>query len=316
MLLMQSEREQPSLKVEGLGLHPAMTEYGRRYTNFLRNLETLVFRNAMPAGWSSWSYNKIVLLVLEAGDEKWSMTQTELASVLASCPRLQYLWLDNLEIRCSDEFMPPPVALNELRLLDVQAYDVKRMTESVLAILVPGPHPLRLNISIPWFPNSHIDTLAAVQLFVSQYNVTTLYIANYEDGPCFASQLGPFPRIKTLVLHVIHFSDTAWTEHQGSRATYASPDQASSVLWPDLRNLYLEECVLQKDHIRRLLSVHSVQALYMRKCYNGVAFREEFLMRSQDSEEFAQSLSDIVPKSVHFKEGWTQWPISSRFESW
>ncbi|KAG8743782.1 hypothetical protein FRC10_011411 [Ceratobasidium sp. 414] len=308
----QAKRELPFLNIGGFDLDPVIAS---RNKNFLQSLERLGFHNAMPQEWSHWSFGNLISLQLEAGDDVWSMTQTELASVLMSCPRLQQLNVNNLDIQYSNEFALNPVTLNELRLLDIDAYDVEQTIESVLAIINPGPSALCMTVYIPYHSNFPHPVLGAIQSFVGQHNVTTLHIDYYGDEPYFASQFGPLPRVKTLVLRNCCFSDTAERSNSGITCTNPSSVGSRPNLWPNLQNLYLHECALEENHLRRLLLPHSIQSLYIRRCYKGRAFRAELLMEAQESEEFARSLSAVVPKTVHFKDGWTKWPILSRWES-
>ncbi|KAG8702999.1 hypothetical protein FRC12_018116 [Ceratobasidium sp. 428] len=323
-LMVRTDQGLPLLQMEGLDL-PNFIHHRRRKADFFQSLESLVLRNSIPTGWQNWSLNNLVMLMLETGHNGWSVAQTELASVLASCPRLECVFFVNIRIRDLDGPVLQPILLRELRLLVTDTLSNDQTIESILAMVKPGPHALSMSIAIPHLSESpHVHpVIAALRSFVDQNNVEALFLRHFGQGPCFATQFGPLPRIKTLVLDGFYFSDIALIDRRvspmrtrTSRWNNPNPMSPGFVLWPDLKNLYLETCILQNDHLHRLLSLHSIQALYIRKCYNGYALRPELQMRPHESEVYAQSLLELVPKAAHFKEGWTQWPVPSRLESW
>ncbi|KAG8713347.1 hypothetical protein FRC09_018816 [Ceratobasidium sp. 395] len=321
VLTVRTNQDLPLLHMEGFDF-PNVIHHHRRKADFLRSLEVLMLRNSIPTGWQSWGLNNLVTLVLETGRYKWSMTQTELASVLASCPRLEYVFFRNLHIRILDIPAPQPIVLCELRLLATDTFFIDQTIQSILAIIKPGSHALSMRITIPYLPASPHPAIAALRSFIDQNNVKTLFVKYFGQGPCFATQLELLPRVKTLVLRDFYFSDVALIDKDARRRSSTgrwnnpNPIIPGVVLWPDLKNLYLETCILQKEHLRCLLSLHSIQSLYIRQCYNGNAPHSELQMGPQESEDYAQSLLEFVPKAAHFKEGWTQWPVPSRWESW
>ncbi|KAG8693926.1 hypothetical protein FRC08_008814 [Ceratobasidium sp. 394] len=313
----QPDRNLLPLEIEALGFGSTSTGRNRE---FFRSLKELGLHNTIPQEWTNWSFGNLVSLYLEAGNDYLSMAQIELASVLTSCSRLQRLSIDNIIIHSTGP-APNPITLKELQLLDIDTYDVEQMIESVLAIIIPGPSALCMNISIPstsTFPHPVLDTVLS---FINRHNVTTLRIDNYGDEPCFASQLGPLPRVKTLVLHRCYFSDIAQVGHYGERngsVTYTNPSPVNSwpAIWPNIQNLYIRTCVLQEDHLRRLLLPHSIQSLYIGRCYQGHTLHAGPRMQSPESKQLARSLSDIIPKAVHLEGGWNKWPRVSCLESW
>ncbi|KAG9076919.1 hypothetical protein FRC06_009213, partial [Ceratobasidium sp. 370] len=284
------------------------------YARVLKSLEVLHFYNVLPRPWSNWSLGNLVdfRLGVPLDDQHWSMTQSELAFVLGLCPKLQYFELSGLQIQRSRGPTPSPATLNELRVLDIGCITAD-MLVSVLAVINPGGNPLRLEISLSPDCTNTNKAIVAMHLFLERSNVTTLHLISSGE-PCFASQIGPLPHVQTLVLNHCYFSDVAnvpcYTEDSD---VYVNPRPIDPgvVLWPQLRALYLEDCILEKEHLHRLVSLHSIQTLYMRDCYNGQEANEQFAINPQTAAEYVQLLSELVSKVAYFVGEQGVWPLLS-----
>ncbi|KAG9100113.1 hypothetical protein FRC06_004515 [Ceratobasidium sp. 370] len=262
----------------------------------LESLEVLHAYNTVPP-WSGWTIGNLVDLRLEADlqDEYWSMTQTELVSVLSSCPKLRYLTLSGLEIQGSWEPVPSPVALDELRDLNIGCIYTGVLV-SVLDSINPGDAELRLEIDLFYTCVDPHEAIPAVCRFADRWNIETLRWACYGE-PCFASQLGPLPHVRTLALNLCYFSDVARVPGADQDLkTYVNPLPTSSqtMLWPDLQELRLHNCTLEKEHLYRLISLHSIQTLYMLGCYHDQQAKGKSGLGRQARQEYVQLLSGVV----------------------
>ncbi|KAG8717873.1 hypothetical protein FRC08_006468 [Ceratobasidium sp. 394] len=268
----------------------------------LRDLEVLHLHNTAPP-WHMWSLGNLTDLRLESHleDSDWSMAKFELAAVLASSPRLQHLALVGLRIEDSPGVLTGLVALNRLQVLKI-GYMTSNVLVSLLDMINPGGNALLLEI----FPSSvgadlHAG-LTSIRLFIDRSNVSVLQLTSGNE-PCFASQLGPFPRVQTLVLDSYYISGIAKKRQFGTGIkTYMNPCQANSstTLWPDLRHLSLNYCVLEKDYLYNLVSLHSIQTLRLKSCYHGQEASPSSRIDSETSKEYVQLLSEVVPKVGYY----------------
>ncbi|KAG8707493.1 hypothetical protein FRC08_000468 [Ceratobasidium sp. 394] len=306
VLKVRAHPEFPALELRtSAGHHP-----------LLASLEVLHLHDAVLPR-SDYEFGNLIELriVLRDGDwaEEWSLTSSKLATILASCPRLQHLTLAGLLIQTSTP-EPEPVLLAELKTLELgrfiyTAEDRPSMLELVLDIFNPGQNPLCMTIALGYLGGSQ-RPLEAVGFFIARSNVTSLSVSGPDvlsmtsiDNPYFASQLGPLPRVQTLVLDNWHICDSFEVEQRsGGIKTYENPRPINPeiVLWPQLQSLYLRGCNLEKDRLRQLVSLHSIQSLFMRNCYDGYRPQRPFDAGTSTSEEYVQLLSAIVPRVVHF----------------
>lgn len=311
-------------KVLKVRAHPELAELNVHsstlYKWFFESLEILHLRNAVLP-WPKFAFGNLIELRIEVREGEWSMTSSELAAILASCPRLQHLTLDHLLIETTSSSNPKPVLLSELQTLELGGFDhigvnSAVMLESVLSMINPSQNALSVSISLRYFsgPRTALDALGS---FINRSNVTTLRVYGPEasmmssQDPYFASQLGPLPRVQTLVLDKWCFCDSLEVEQMYRPAkTYENPRPINPelVLWPQLQNLYLHRCRLERGHLRQLISLHSLQSLFMRNCYDGSKPRSPFDIGTPTSEEYVQLLSAVVPRVVHFPSGWDSWP--------
>ncbi|KAG9088600.1 hypothetical protein FS749_002035 [Ceratobasidium sp. UAMH 11750] len=282
--------------------------------DILESLEVLHLYNVVPP-WFDWPFGNLIDLRLGAHlyDEDWYMTQSELVTMLTLCPKLQHLKLNGLVIENPQAITSNPVALNELRVLEVDCAANTITLACVLAIISPSEKSLRLEISLlRGYTNPH-EALVAISLFLERSNVTTLHLSSFGE-PCFASQIGPLSRVQTLVLNHCYFCDvanvTGFAESLG-RYVNSRPVPSGSLLWPHLRALYLRDCIVEKEHLYRLVSLHSIRTLHMRGCYQSREADTQFVMDSPTSEEYVQLLSELVPNIAYFMGRHGEWPSLS-----
>ncbi|KAG8718076.1 hypothetical protein FRC09_013205 [Ceratobasidium sp. 395] len=292
------------------------------YGSFLEPLEVLHLRNTILP-WSSFLFHNLVEFKLTVGEGQRTMALPELAAVLSSCPKLQCLSLDSLIFKPFPAPQPKAILFKELRELRIAGFsntfkmDGTAMLESALTMIVPGQNPLNLEVDLSFIRKSPQQAIDVVRAFVERANVTQLRlhgsrVTGFRDNPYFASQLGPLPRVQALILEEFFFCDVTRVESSvinfdGDGPTideYNNPRSINPelVLWPNVRSLYLRHCVLEEEHLRCLMSLHSIQAMYMHGCFNNskVAPHHPYVEPRGSMEHFVRLLSQFVPKVVHY----------------
>ncbi|KAG8701805.1 hypothetical protein FRC09_005123 [Ceratobasidium sp. 395] len=316
LLQVQSDSRSVNLAIHG----------SAQNTKFFESLEVLRLHNT-ELSWSKFDLNNLIELDIQITSQRgWSMTQPELAAALASCPRLRRLAFDCLAVKPVPGQKPDPAVLEHLRILRVgahehiPAFNEPLMIGAILGVIDSRQSDLSLDISLRHLesPKQALDSLVS---FIHRSNVTTLRVHGYDElggneRPCFASQLSPLPNVQTLILKHwyfrdvvrlvggIYFSDEPRVFHN------PRPTDPELVIWPSLKNLRLERCILDKDYMRQLLSHHAVQTLHMRNCFDGRKtrdFKNMFDVGSTASKDYVQLLSQIIPTVVHFRTGWDHW---------
>ncbi|KAG8714508.1 hypothetical protein FRC09_017546 [Ceratobasidium sp. 395] len=215
------------------------------------------------------------------------MAVHQLASIISSCPKLQHLALSQLHFTDTALQQPRSILLGELRALritDLQTDDDEiyaGLYESVLDLISPGQNALSVEISLTYVSESIQQALDAVRSFVERSNVSKLYVHGkpvsglWRGDPYFALQLGPLPRVQTLILEAFCFCDVvrikscllAIDDNDGINTLHnPRPVDSELVLWPDVRNLYLRQCIIDGEYLHHLVLLRSVQTLYLRDC--------------------------------------------------
>ncbi|KAG9078909.1 hypothetical protein FS749_009032 [Ceratobasidium sp. UAMH 11750] len=291
--------------------------------SFLESLRILHLHNTVIS-WPDFSFGNLIELEIKVGEGEWTMALPELAAVLASCPRLHHLGLDGLAIKPFPSPNPRPILLNDLRVLRIAGFhslhgeDGAGMFESVLALIRPGQNTMSVDISLAYVSKSPQQAIEAVCSFVNRSNVTTLrvqayLISRFWKSPYFASQLGPLPRVQTLILDDWAFSDVVHCEDEDFEPkTYENPCpiDTNQVLWPQVQNLYIQGCILERDHLMRLISFHSIQTFCMRNCNDGSESRWGFGEETPGFRDYERLLLQIVPRVVYQPIPWGQWPFT------
>ncbi|KAG9091498.1 hypothetical protein FS749_016507 [Ceratobasidium sp. UAMH 11750] len=271
--------------------------YSEDYKAFFSSLVTLDLRNVYPL-WDYLTLTNLVELRFEAISlmEWFCITLAELAATLSSCPKLRSLMLLGLRVTpAPGETRPRPVALDDLRVLSLRYMAWEGDIERTISIIHPGPHPLHLSIHLPeeHEPSSINKFLTELCSFFRQSNVTIFYAESIIFNMWFASQLGPLPNVHTLVLRACQISDVTGTP--STRRRNPCPINPSIVLWPRLRNLYLIRCGLDKHHLRRLLSLHTIQKLHLHWCYDDALPDVDVFLTPRFLEKCRLLLSDLTP---------------------
>ncbi|KAG8749381.1 hypothetical protein FRC12_013444 [Ceratobasidium sp. 428] len=292
------------------------------YGSFLESLKVLHLSNTVLP-WSGFLFHNLVEFKITVGEGRWTIALWKLAAVLSSCPKLQCLSLDSLIIKPFPAPQPKAILFKELRELriagfsDISETNGAAMLESVLTIIVPGHNPLNLEVDLSSIHKSPQQAMDVVRAFVERANVTQLRVrgprvTGFEDNPYFASQLGPLPRVQALILEKFFFCDVTRVESSVinfdgdgpiiDEYNNPRPINPELVLWPNVRSLYLRQCVLEQGHLRCLMSPHSIQAIYMHGCFNNskTAPHNPYVEPRGSMEHFVRLLSQFVPKVVHY----------------
>lgn len=275
----------------------------------LGSLATLYLHNAAP-DWSSWSLHCLTDFRLrnDTADD-WSITQLQLQSVLVECPNLQFLMIRGVTVLRSQTLVRSPAILHHLKVLELHPF-ATLLLEYLFAIIDSRDAPLCLNILLdPDFSDLQ-DIVTVIHRFMSRSNVTTFQLSAGRI-PCFASQIAPLPRVETLILHGCYLIDTATIlQYPRDPKVYVNPSPLSPgfVLWPKLRHVYLQNCVLDKDYICRLFSSHSVQELFMQNCDDRLRFDKSLYIKPQLPEAYMRSLSQIVARVRCLPSQSDEWP--------
>jgi hypothetical protein len=298
MKMLRIKYDLDHMALEFQALHPLMTSshYSSDCQAFFSSLEVLDLRNITPPWYNMTTLGNLVDLRLEArtGDQEWSVTQAELAAALESCPKLRSLVIVKPAVARSPKSDQWPVRLNELRTLSLRCLFADDELELALSIIAPGPYPLTVRLDFSVLPGFKPGCLDALRSFCDRSNIATLYGAGvYIYDPWFASEIGTLPRVQTLALQGCYFSDSAHGLFaEGVPITIPNPSNPTQALWPQLQNLYLYKCRLDKDHLCRLLSLHSIQTLRLKDCGDIL---QPHMIGHELFAEYEPLLSQYVP---------------------
>ncbi|KAG8777676.1 hypothetical protein FRC12_000262 [Ceratobasidium sp. 428] len=275
----------------------------KAYTSFLESLEVLHLHNTVLKSWSSFLFPNLIEFKTSVGEGEWSIALPKLAGILSSCPKLQRLSLNGLRVKPFPTSRPKPILLQDLRELRISGYGDTHETdraattlEYVLDMIIPGQDALDLELALPGISKSPQRAINAV--------------TGFEDNPYFASQLGPLPRVQTLILEEFCFCDVVRVESRLlnfeddglnlDEYNNPRPINPELVLWPDVRNLCLCQCVLEEEHLCHLVSLHSVQALYMQGCLNNIPATSDSAAEPDTSFESRQSMKHYIQPLLQF----------------
>ncbi|QRW10136.1 F-box-like protein [Ceratobasidium sp. AG-Ba] len=231
--------------------------------------------------------------------EDWPITQDQLVKMLSSCPKLRSLMLFNIQIEpYRANIKPQPVILSDLRVLSVRCMGYSQEMELVISAITPGPHPLHMSIELSQDDELMESCLAILRSFISRSNVTVLDVHAESFNRWFATQLGPLPNVHTLALNCVHFSDKPGSTR--SQRVNPEPIDHLRVIWPQVRTLHLASCGIEERHFRRLVSMHSIETLYLHRCFDDtlseLAYDQYAMLAFQ--EEFKTIISDCIPNII------------------
>ncbi|KAG8785623.1 hypothetical protein FRC12_017349 [Ceratobasidium sp. 428] len=279
------------------------------------SLETLHCCNTIPPC-RNWRLYNLTDLRLQVTSTKryrsWSMSQLEFSSLLSSCPKLQYLMAEIPWFSELPSHVQKPVLLGELKVLDIKSEGLS-VLESILATINPGEDSLYLSISLFESPERFQIFSFALHEFLGRSNVPMLHLRN-KYIPSFASQLGSLPHVQTLSLQGWRFTDLANAGvYQGDHPVYSttnpnpSPGPPYRTLWPQVQQLFLKYCTLEKEHVGHLISSRALQKVVLNHChiYNETSTRLQ--LDSQTFDKYLGSLSRTATEIQHVTDKSETW---------
>lgn len=225
----------------------------KKIDNFLSSIQTLqLFGVHVP--WKSSVYRGLSSLFIEYGrgpSTCWA-TQSQLATVLESSPRLRELKLIDLNVQPGGWLASKQITLKDLEVLAVHG-----CASIILPMITPGSNPLRMSFYIDPEP----VPLEAIHSFFACSVVDTLHMMNpWDNKTWFSYLLGPLQHLKTLVISGCPFNVPDIQDF------LMLPSEQRATPWPKLHTLHLSECMLQYDILLKFLSKHSVQTLNFHSC--------------------------------------------------
>ncbi|KAG9086423.1 hypothetical protein FS749_003656 [Ceratobasidium sp. UAMH 11750] len=223
---------------------------------FFRSLHTLHLHYSFIP-WDNAIYQDLVELCITGEGKElykaWFPTQSQLAGVLAACPKLRTLKFDGLGVLPDHQFTPSPITLKYLDVLSLQyASLISAPHRLILPLIGSGSASLDMALSL-----SHdLEFVAAAHSFFARSNVTRLYAHMEACGSkdCLSMLLGSLPHIRTLALRYCEISDRAMDDFIQTYGQNADP-------WPRLENLYLLDCYPKLEPLKRLVALHPVREL-------------------------------------------------------
>ncbi|KAG8692658.1 hypothetical protein FRC09_011052 [Ceratobasidium sp. 395] len=252
------------INLRGRLSHTAQPVTTDNFEAFFQSLHTLHLHRAFIP-WDSSVYYGLVDLYLTAGahsPQQWFPTQSQLARVLAACPKLRSLRLIDFTVRLDRDLIPSPIILDHLEVLSLlqpNSFDYKIM-KRVLPLIGSSSSSFEVSLKL----NMETDFTAITRSFFSRCNLTRLHLsAQNLPVQCILPLLaGHVPRLETLSLKRFDFTDGT-TQQRTAMGVNPTSDS-----WPQLRELHLIRCVLNSDHgqIRRLLQHYPIRKLYLSNC--------------------------------------------------
>lgn len=201
--------------------------------------------------WTSAAYHGLVHLTLE-GSGSHKLTQSQLAVILQSSPRLRYLNFSNVEVQPEQWSELEPIFLADLEVLEIE-----ENSHLILPLLAPGTKPLKMAFCSNNCPGSS----EILRSFFARSIVETLHMdGSFSIESWFSSVLGPLKHLKNLLLSNCSFDDDGLNDFLSSQSS------ADSLPWPKLNALYLSKCRVLTGPALQLLSQHSIQRLRIHLC--------------------------------------------------
>ncbi|KAG8765966.1 hypothetical protein FRC12_007171 [Ceratobasidium sp. 428] len=266
------------------------------FESFFQPLHTLHLQRVFVP-WDSSVYHGLVDLYITAGahsPQHWLPTQSQLARVLAACPKLRSLRLIDFTVRPDRGFVPSPIIFDYLEVLSLlQPQSSDRACMKQVLPLIGSNTPLEAGLELFTEP----DCAAITRSFFARCNVTRLYLSTKS---LTARHILPFlaghlPHLQALAIEFFDFTDG--TTQRRMATPEANP---TSDPWPQLRDLYMIRCILNSDHeqIRQLLRYHLVQKLYLLDCTRRYGTPGELRKEIEDIQRLGENLgvSEVVTK--------------------
>ncbi|KAG8765967.1 hypothetical protein FRC12_007172 [Ceratobasidium sp. 428] len=165
------------INLRGRLSHTAQPVTTDNFEAFFQSLHTLHLHRAFIP-WDSSVYHGLVDLYLTAGahsPQQWFPTQSQLARVLAACPKLRSLRLTDFTVRLDRDFIPSPIILDHLEVLSLlqpNSFDYKIM-KRVLPLIGSSSSSFEVSLKL----NMETDFTAITRSFFSRCNLTRLHLS-------------------------------------------------------------------------------------------------------------------------------------------
>ncbi|KAG8746811.1 hypothetical protein FRC12_014207 [Ceratobasidium sp. 428] len=233
------------------------------FETFFQSLHTLyLYRVFIP--WDSSVYHGLVDLYITAGaySQHWFPTQSQLAGVLAACPKLCSLTLIDFTVRPDRGLVPNPVMLSHLEtfsFLQPNSSDHNSI-KRILSLIGSSSSSLKASLTL----NTELACVAITRSFFARCNVTRLHLSlqNLPARCVLPFLAGHVPHLRMLALELLDFTDGTTQQRMATEINQTLDP------WPQLQELCLIKCLLNSDHeqIRQLLQRHPIQKLYLSNC--------------------------------------------------
>ncbi|KAG8698269.1 hypothetical protein FRC08_006027 [Ceratobasidium sp. 394] len=212
-----------------------------QFNTLFRSFDRLFVQNYRISH-SAVFHEGLVELHLQDIDESHSITQRQLAAMLAACARLRILVLANCWIEKSEE-MPSSVALNHLQFLSLESENCSGSFSKVLPLLAVGSESLSMSLT----KSGCCDFFDEAKEFFGRTKVTRLHVSGRQEP--LSMLLYPIPHLETLALDRFDLSDE---------------EVQDLVPWPRLRTLYLKDPVVDVTSLQQLVQLQrSLKTLHI-----------------------------------------------------
>ncbi|KAG8692294.1 hypothetical protein FRC08_009868 [Ceratobasidium sp. 394] len=249
------------------------------FESFFQSVDTLHLDWLIPPPLDSTVYHGLVELRFEGPTFRSQYSQQQFSTVLAACPKLRTLTFFLFRLVLEPDFSPIPIALDDLKTLAVGYSD------HVLPLITSSSPSIDMSV-YGLGPGGPLD-LTEVYAFIIRCKVTRLYIGKPFFRNYLEDWLGRVPHVETLALDLGSISEDL--KARGTESEFSDP-------WPRLRKLILRFCTASQDGVRRLVSMHPLQELYI------VAAGEFSLWDTEEGEQFENELRASIPKVVCTKD--------------
>ncbi|KAG8740584.1 hypothetical protein FRC10_004121 [Ceratobasidium sp. 414] len=239
MLEVKARGEAVTLEAQGLADSTVES-----FKVFFGSLHTLSLENAQ-LDWRLGFYSGLVNLHIGNAFKHASYSQWDIADVLAASPRLRSLAILGLDIEIDTRRngMPGPVALNDLNALCLESSYSTPNLWTVLQMITSTSASIRMSLSF----TSQVEFIPAARSFFERCKVTALHIANlqyYQSHPPASSLFTYMPHLKYLAIQNRSVFDETWHSTR--------PGGSSLDLWPQLDEVYLTDCNLDREENKSL----------------------------------------------------------------
>ncbi|KAG8709365.1 hypothetical protein FRC09_000717 [Ceratobasidium sp. 395] len=198
----------------------------------------------------------------------------ELANIFAACPALITLKLAELRVRdVADWIRPSPIVMKHLEVVNLTRMDPRHASSLLSLITLSGPrtelsvqisHTRELNDELAsFFARSKITTLIHVTYTCEEDCDGCLTDQDCEGGIFRAAKFFPryLPYTRTLVLENFDF--------YSPQVDQPAPPAPPSPLQSQLHTMFLVDCVVDFETLKRLVLEIGIQNLGLKRCTAG-----------------------------------------------